>query len=242
MFKELSKTLQSHPTASFLSSLRSCRFANKFHSTFNRKLIYFWGNSLSFATFFLLFNVHTDAKKKKQSPNTGTQIWHPEELIFSFILKVKGKRQWERSRLPRSVQMTSWAPPAVWLTRISGQGGCSREERPHVGEDHSFSGQPGCPGRHHSGKGTSTFLGIWSSEASSSALSHWTWGRVPWTEPSLSCLSNALLCLYGPSLRMPLHSRNYLSNSSAASSLLSTFSVASLGRITLSIWPEWHPC
>ena len=112
MFKELSKTLQSHPTASFLSSLRSCRFANKFHSTFNRKVIYFWVNSLSFATFFLLFNVHTDAKKKKQSPNTGTQIWHPEESIFSFILKVKGKQQWMRSRLPRSVQMTSWSPLA----------------------------------------------------------------------------------------------------------------------------------
>lgn len=157
MFKELSKTLQSHPTASFLSSLRSCRFANKFHSTFNRKLIYFWGNSLSFATFFLLFNVHTDAKKKKQSPNTGTQIWHPEESIFSFILKVKGKQQWMRSRLPRSVQMTSWSPLAVLLTAHLRAGwrretGASPHEgRPFVWHVTWVSGLPSfSEGHHHS--------------------------------------------------------------------------------------------
>lgn len=159
MFKELSKTLQAHPTASFLSSLRSCRFANKFHSTFNRKLIYFWGNSLSFTTFFSLFNVHTDAKKKKQSPNTGTQIWHPEESIFfffSFILKVKGKQQWMWSRSQECANDFLGPAGSVTDSHSSGQGGWGESSVPmwrktafHLA--HAWGAWPSTPrwSRHH---------------------------------------------------------------------------------------------
>lgn len=147
MFKELSKTLQSHPTASFLSSLRSCRFANKFHSTFNRKLIYFWGISLSFTTFFLLFNVHTDAKKKKQSPNTGTQIWHPEELVFFIYSESEGKAAMEAIQITKECANDFLGPAGIVTdSRSSGQLARGGEERPHVRE-------PGYPAFHYSATG-----------------------------------------------------------------------------------------
>lgn len=199
MFKELSKTLQAHPTASFLSSLRSCRFANKFHSTFNRKLIYFWGNSLSFTTFFSLFNVHTDAKKKKQSPNTGTQIWHPEESIFfSFILKVKGKQRWMWSRSQECAN--DFLGPAgsfYWQPQL-GAGWVRGEQRPRVKEDRiSLSMSLGCLAVHHSVKvpppgqalETGRHLG-------KPGLLHLHWLISPWVHMSLTvtlpCLLNAL--------------------------------------------------